>query len=77
MYLWLMGVFLTSSTFTPDLSHLALCATGSAFSGRERTIVKASAVFISTGKRRADGDSRFKSLEGSRLEYKLDLKKLN
>lgn len=60
-----------------DQSRLALCAPDSAFSGSERTIVEASAVFISTGKRRTDGDSRFKWLEGSRLEYKLDLKKLD
>lgn len=81
-----MEVILTFSTSTPgephsekdtDQSRLALCAPGSAFSGSERTIVEASAVFISTGKRRADGVSRFKWLEGSRLEYKLDLKKLD
>lgn len=64
-----MGALLTSATSTPDSLHSgrtlsshvrALRAPSVAFSGSERTIVEASAVFISTGKRRADGDSRFK-----------------
>lgn len=43
----------------------------------KRAILEASAVSISTGKKGTDGDSSFKWLEGQRLEYKLDLKKLD
>lgn len=66
--LWHMDVLLTFATLTPDSPlrknavqpRLVLCAPSFAFSGSERTIVESSAVLIYRGKKRTDGNSRFK-----------------
>lgn len=80
------GRYLTFAVSTLDCPHSARTLTihvgpsvhpARLFPGSGGTIVEASAALMSTGKPGADGDSRFTWLEGSRLEYKLDLKKLD